>query len=232
MATSSAALLLADARLPTGGHTQSAGLEAALAGGLGRDSIPAYIAARLRTCVRTDAATAVVALHVVRSGSPLAPVVDAWAARVPSAQMRGTAQEAGRGYLRLHRHLHLHLHDEPYAGAGLATTGTESVGDTAQLPRPVAVAVLAAELDLTAAELAHVICHDDVQSVCAAALKLTPCDPADTVVWALRAAPQVDAVVEEVTHLTTPDQIPASAAPLMEQWQHAHAMSTRRLFRA
>ena len=64
------ALMLADGRLPTGGHTQSAGLEPAVRAGLGADGkqlvdVAAYARDRLRTIVRVEAATAVVARHVV-----------------------------------------------------------------------------------------------------------------------------------------------------------------------
>ena len=66
-------MLLADARLPTGGHTQSAGLEPALRAGMAPRDVPAYIAARLATTARVEAGTAVVARHValerVRAGS-------------------------------------------------------------------------------------------------------------------------------------------------------------------
>ena len=60
------ALMLADGRLPTGGHTQSAGLEAAVTAGLadgGRRlaDVAAYARDRLQTVVRVEAGTAVVA---------------------------------------------------------------------------------------------------------------------------------------------------------------------------
>ncbi|MBE9928093.1 urease accessory protein UreF, partial [Cellulosimicrobium cellulans] len=55
--------LLADARLPTGGHTQSAGLEPALRAGMPAARVPDYVRARLATVTRTEAATAVVARH-------------------------------------------------------------------------------------------------------------------------------------------------------------------------
>jgi len=64
------ALMLADGRLPTGGHTQSAGLEPAVRAGLGADGkqlheVETYARDRLRTVTRVDAAVAVVARHVV-----------------------------------------------------------------------------------------------------------------------------------------------------------------------
>ena len=42
------ALLLADARLPAAGHTQSAGLEPGLARGIDPDDLPAFNKALLR----------------------------------------------------------------------------------------------------------------------------------------------------------------------------------------
>ncbi|RNI21674.1 urease accessory protein UreF [Flexivirga caeni] len=211
---SGGALLLGDARLPTGGHTQSAGLEPALLTGLSPASIPGFIVSRLRTCVRVDAGTAVVGLRLLYAGAPLDPVVDAWCARTPSEVVQAASIEAGRGYLRLHQRL-----------TGFATA-------TPALPRPLAVAALAHSWDLSAAELARIICHDDVQSVCSAALKLTPCDPVDTVSWAVAAGDEADRVVTEVQGLDDPDDIPAAAAPEMELWQHAHGNASRRLFRA
>ena len=55
------ALLLADGRLPTGAHTQSAGVEPALSRGMRVDQVPDYLVARLRTVTEVEAAAAVVA---------------------------------------------------------------------------------------------------------------------------------------------------------------------------
>jgi urease accessory protein len=54
-------MLLADSRLPTGAHTQSAGLEAALRSGMPAASVPSYIRARLRTVTLVEAGAAVLA---------------------------------------------------------------------------------------------------------------------------------------------------------------------------
>jgi urease accessory protein len=109
--------LLADARLPTGGHTQSAGLEPALRAGMPATSVPGYVRARLATVTRVEAATAVVARHVALAAWPvpdgagstaaddLADTWLAWAARTPSPALRETSQRLGRGYLRLLRRL-------------------------------------------------------------------------------------------------------------------------------
>ena len=58
-----AAMMLADGRLPVGAHTQSAGLEPALLGGLDPADVPDLVATRLATVVAVEAGTAVVARH-------------------------------------------------------------------------------------------------------------------------------------------------------------------------
>src|SRR6266545_2217323 len=100
------ALMLADARLPTGGHTQSAGLEPAVLAGLGADGnkpgeIEEYARDRLRTVTRVEAGAAVVARYFALRGLELTPVERAWAARTPSQALRAASRRQGRAYLRL-----------------------------------------------------------------------------------------------------------------------------------
>lgn len=215
-----AAMMLADGRLPVGGHTQSSGLEPALLGGLDPSDIPEFISTRLRTTVLVDAATAVVARHHTMAGLPLQPVDDAWAARNPSEAVRAASRAVGRGQRRLAQRLW-----PGSAGASaLAPLGTPC--------RPVAVGAMAAAGALDGARTARLVAYDDVQSLCAAALKLCPLDPVETTEWLLQAGPAVEVLVGEVAHLTEPTGIPARAAPLMESWLHRHPHHTRRLFSA
>ncbi|HEY9308628.1 MAG TPA: urease accessory protein, partial [Microbacterium sp.] len=65
-------MLLADARLPSGGHAFSAGVEPAVQGGLARADVGAFLRARARTTTLVDAATAVVARRAGLSGAPYA----------------------------------------------------------------------------------------------------------------------------------------------------------------
>lgn len=240
-------LLLADARLPTGGHTQSAGLEPALLGGMPDADVPTYLTTRLRTSTLVDAATAVVALHHLDTGLDTQPVVDAWAARTPSDVVRTASTEVGRGYSRLLAHLAPSSPSSPtrppskvpdipqrptHNPVGVRSPGLPGGVAGRVVPRPVAVAALAQHLGIGPADLARLVCHDDVQSVCAAALKLTPLDPTVTVAWALSCAEEIEAVVRRVAGLTDPEDIPAASAPALELWQHAHSHAPRRLFRA
>lgn len=221
-----ALLLLGDGRLPTGGHTQSGGLEPAIDAGLDVRAVPRLLATRLRTSIAVDAATAALTARLaageqgsIGSDDLLEGVHAGWQARVPSEAVRAASAEAGRGYLRLLAHLGGHVPPGPR-------------DDHRRMPRPMAVGLLAAHLGIAPTGVARLVCHDEVQAVCAAALKLDPVDPAITVVWALEAGPAIEQVVARAAAVTTPDELPAGTAPAAEHWQHTHARSHRRLFRA
>lgn len=212
------ALMLADARLPAAGHTQSGGLEPGLADGLDPGGLPAYCRTRLATVTRTEAATAVVARRHALDGRPLAPVDAAWAARTPSDAMRATSRSLGRGLLRLARR-----------------TWPEAVACWSaddRPPRALVLGAIAAGTGLSAADVARVVAYDDVQTVLSAALKLLPLDPADAAVWCVGLLPDIDRFAEDLAALTQAVDIPATGAPQIEGWAQAHARTTRRLFSA
>lgn len=223
MSAHTVTLLLADARLPSGGHAFSAGLEPALQGGLDPRDVPAFLRARVRTTTVVDAATAVVARRVALDGAPfaqgsLAAVERAWAARTPSAAARHAARELGRGLLRLARSL--------WPESAIVS----GVGHFA--PRPIVLGAIAAHADLDAETLVRLAVYDDVACAVAALLKLEPGDPLDGVRLVLDACASVESLVPHLAALTLPDAIPAASAPQTEAWTETHAASNRRLFRA
>lgn len=211
-------MLLADARLPTAGHTQSAGLEPAVVEGLQAQHVPDYIDLRLRTVARVEAATAVVALHYLRQDHRLGDVEVAWAARTPSSVMRATSYSMGRAQLRIVRRLW--------------PTHPSVVTLADRAPRAMVLAAAADACGLSPLALARLVGYDDVQTVASAALKLLPLDPAEVAAWVLGAFPSVDELAGEVAHLIEPEGIPASGAPQIEAWAEAHAAADRRLFNA
>ena len=211
-------MLLADARLPVAGHTQSGGLEPAVASGM-RD-VPGYLRTRLATVTRVDAGTSVVALHHLRQGLPLAPVELAWAARTPSAAMRRTSRAQAKALLRLARRVW------PDARA------VEAVSELDAPSRSTVLAACAAVAGLSPVSLARLLGYDDVQTVASAALKLLPLDPADVACWVHDVLPEVERLAGAVAHLDDTDDIPAAGAPQIEAWAEAHARTTRRLFSA
>ncbi|WP_232676542.1 urease accessory protein UreF [Nocardioides sp. R-C-SC26] len=223
-------LLLADARLPVAGHTQSGTLEPALAGGLTVDDVPFFVATRLRTVTRVEAATAVVALHRIRSGLKLDDVERAWAARTPSPAMRATSRTQARALLRLTSRLW--PAPAPPVVELVETPHLDRLEDRRPTSRAVALAHAADRAGLSPRSLARLVAYDDVQTVCAAALKLVPLDPAVVTGWVFDALPLVDRLADEVAGLQLPHQIPASGAPQIEAWAQAHATATRRLFSA
>lgn len=216
------ALLLADARLPTGAHAHSAGLEPALLAGMDPQRVRCYIDGRLGTVGLVEAATAVLALRVAGTDDglwTLDDVQDALAARMPSAPARRASELLGRGLDRLAGRL---WPGHP-AVAALGSLGAPPL-------RPVALGVVAAAVGMGEEQVARASLYDDVQTVTAAALKLLPVDPADATGWLLDAAPRMEGVVEQAVAVTDPDSLPARTAPLAEQYSLDHDVRTRRIF--
>ncbi|WP_329040347.1 urease accessory protein UreF [Streptomyces sp. NBC_01422] len=208
--------LLGDARLPSGGHTQSAGLEPALRAGTTPADVPAYLRTRLRTVTRVEAGTAVVARAVAAGGGDLGEVEAAWAARTPSQALRANGRRLGRGYLRVLQTL--------WPGPLDARARTWS--------RPVVLGLLAHRAAMGPADLARLVGYDDVQTGAAALLKLEPQDPLLITAWVNGLLSDIDEMAAQVAHLRTPEQIPAQGAPLIERWAETHDTTTERLFSA
>ncbi|MCR1780912.1 urease accessory protein UreF [Nocardioides carbamazepini] len=212
------ALLLADARLPVAGHTQSGTLEGAVMAGLGATDVPSYLQARLVGVTRVEAGTAVAARRAVLDDEPLAPVETAWAARTVTPAVRTASRTQARALRRL---------------CGRLWPDVVRPLDPLSSPgRAVVLGAVAAGLGLGAEALARVVAYDDVQTVCAASLKLLPLDPTVVTGWVVDALPGVEEVVAATAGVKSPSEIPAVAAPQIEVWAQAHARTTRRLFRA
>jgi urease accessory protein len=105
-ALSSALLLLADSRLPAGGHAHSGGLAAAVAAGTVDDEagLAAFLSGRLATAGLVAAAAAARAAALVADGPSaadgLAVLEDELDARTPSPAARAASRAQGRGLLR------------------------------------------------------------------------------------------------------------------------------------
>lgn len=211
-------LLLADARLPVAGHTQSGTLEGAVMAGLGAADVPSYLRTRLLGVIRVEAGTALAARSAVLDGTSLADVEAAWAARTVAPAVRTASRVQARALLRLCTRVW------PDAIAPLAPFPGAS--------RAVALGAVAAGLGIRAEALARLVGYDDVQTVCAAALKLLPLDPAVVTGWVVDALPLVEEVVAATARIRDPRDIPAVGVPQIEVWAQAHARTTRRLFRA
>src|SRR3990170_5303483 len=186
-------MMLADARLPVGGHVNSAGLEPALAGGMSPTQVPAYMLGRARTVTLVEAGTAVVARHVALHGAgqyvfgtaqqlalALGKVDRAWAARTPSRAVRDVSRSLGRGYQRLAGTLWA-------KHPAVIASGLVSTPSSPTLSRPVLLGIIAAAAGLDAESLVRLVVYDDAQTIAAAMLKLEPLDPATPPGWVLAA---------------------------------------------
>ncbi len=100
-------LLLLDSRAPTGAHSHSGGMEAAIATGRvhGQDDVEQFCRTRLRTTGRVAAEFAAAACRLGLDGAP-----ERWAeldaeldARTPSAATRAASRQLGSGLRRLLR---------------------------------------------------------------------------------------------------------------------------------
>ncbi|WP_419703352.1 urease accessory protein UreF [Promicromonospora sp. NFX87] len=241
----SVALLLADARLPSGGHAHSASLEPALLGGMPTGDVPAWIVGRATTVSLVEAGTAVVTARLlacadgggfadragtssdgarVAGGFGLADVVRAWAARTPAPALRDAARLLGRGYLRLARTL--------WAASPAVQALVAHDAGHGPLPRAVVLGAVAAATGLPAADTVRLTVYDDAQTAASALLKLEPLDPVTPARWVLEACAAAEQHVLRVAACTTPEDIPASGSPQTEGWAQAHSLLSQRLFRA
>jgi len=211
-------MLLADARLPAAGHTQSGTVEAALAHGLTPHDVPAYLRTRLCSVTLVEAGTAAVACHRTARGASLAEVDVAWAARTPSAAVRRASRGQGRALRRL--------------AERLWPAALDPITEAPSPSRATVLGAIAAHLGLGPGPLARLVGYDDVQTVCAAVLKLAPLDPAVATGWVADALPAIAVLADKVAGITAPGQIPAVGCPQIEEWAEAHAVTSRRLFRA
>ncbi|QVQ55144.1 urease accessory protein [Spiractinospora alimapuensis] len=214
------ALLLADGRLPIGGHAQSAGLEPALAAGLTVKDVPAYMRTRVRTVGLVEAAATVMARRAALDPPVRLDVVqNAVLARTPSEPLRAASGLLGRGLCRLATR----WWPDHEAVAALTALGSGP-------QRPVALGVVAAVTGMSDEQVARVCLYDDAQTVASAALKLLPVDPADAAWWVLDLGPAIEETTLRATRPTTPAELPAATAPWIEQWSLDHERRTRRLF--
>lgn len=211
---------MADARLPTGSHAHSGGLEPALRGGLSLAQVPDYIKARLRTTGYVEASAAVLARRAAdRDPAGLPAVEEALLARMPSQPQRTASGLLGRGL----RRLALRLWPDRVAVHQLSA-------DDMLPTRPIALGVVASSLGMDDAQVARASLYDDAQTIAAAALKLLPVDPVDATGWLVEAASTLEEVVTLAVAATEPSCLPGATAPLIEQQSLEHDRRSRRIF--
>ncbi len=219
-----ASMLLADGRLPTGGHAHSSGLEPALAGGLLQSQVPDFIPRPLETVGLVRApGTVITRRWAVSEGSAgeLEDISRELLARTPSAPLREASIQLGRGLARLASRL---WPQHPAVQMLMALPGHPM--------RPLALGIFTAISGMDDLQAARSCLYDDAQTVASAALMLLPVDPAEPVEWLLRAASTIETVAKAAVAVEGVTDIPATTGPLVEQWSLEHHARSRRIFRA
>ena len=204
-------LVLADGRLPAGGHAHSGGLEAMVASGRVREvaDVGGFRSGRLRTTGLVAAAFAAGAC--VRTSAELDSGLDA---RTPSPALRKASRAQGRALLR--------------AGRAMWT-----VPDIGREPHhPVALGTLARAAGLGPLEAAVAAAHGTVSGPASAAVRLLGLDPYAVHALLAGLAPEIDRIAADAAaRCHDPvDDLPAAGAPLLDIGAELHATWEVRLF--
>jgi urease accessory protein len=211
--TSLAALTLADARFPGGGHVHSGGLEEAVARGLvtGVGDLAPFLRGRLRTAGLVAAAFAAAAVGTARgTGEPFAVLDAELDARTPAVAQRDASRAQGRAALRAAR-----------------VAWPSPVFDVlvAAHPRPHHPLLVGAVIGIdggSPAEAAQCAAYLAVSGPASAAVRLLGLDPFAVNAAVVALAPALDAVVADAVVPRPADRLPAPGAPVLDLMAQAH----------
>ncbi|MEV4638979.1 urease accessory UreF family protein [Actinoplanes sp. NPDC049548] len=206
-------LVLADGRLPAGGHAHSGGLEAAVSAGRIHDisDLRCFLRGRLHTAGLVAAAFTAAACAAPHRWAELDAGLDA---RTPSPALRRASRAQGRALLR----------------AGRAMWQPAPVGREPH--QPVALGVLAAAAGLGPTEAAVAAAHGTIAGPAGAAVRLLGLDPYAVHAVIARLAPDCDRIAADAAiRIDDPaDALPAAGAPLLDIGAELHATWEVRLF--
>jgi len=211
-------LILADARTPTGGYAHSAGLEQLVIGGADAGAVPGFVTARLRTVAWVEAAFAARACAQDRVPDLLELDLEL-AARVAAPPLRHASGRLGISLLRTA------LRWWPEAGLLLGYQ------DRSELTlRPVVLGAVVRCGGGTPLAAATISLYEDAATVCSAAVKLLPLDPALASAWMVRLADEIEALSARATAAAAGGELPSTATPSLDRDALVHAEHPRRLF--
>ena len=222
-----ALLLLADSRLPAGGHAHSGGVapavEAGLVGGQTKNDndlrdVVGFLRGRLHTAGLLAGAVAARAAYLAGTGTTDWAELDAEVdARTPAPAQRAVSRAQGRALLRVAR--------RAFPDARL-----KALGDHPHHPMMLGVAVQIA--GGTPAEAAEIAVAGAISGPASAAVRLLGLDPLALTAAQMALAAEADAVALQAASYAdqTTDALPAPSAPLLDLLAQAHARSEVRLF--
>lgn len=219
----SALLLLADSRLPAGGHAHSGGLAAAVqAGGVHDEpTLECYLMGRLSTAGLVAAAgaaraAAVASWPAAEARPGLSRLEQELDARTPSPAAREASRAQGRGLVR---------------AAAAAWPSPVLALLAARPPAPVALGAAVVAAGSGPAQAAVVAALHSVTGPASAAVRLLGLDPLGVTALLARLAPEADAVAALGARCANPGlALPAASAPLLDLLAEAHARADVRLF--
>ncbi|WP_433468280.1 urease accessory protein UreF [Spirillospora sp. CA-128828] len=220
-------LLLADSRLPAGGHAHSGGLEPAVAAGTVRDvaSMAGFLRGRLATAGLVAAALSAAACrHAAESGPEDEAswrLLDAETdARAPSPAQRRASRSQGRSLLRVARTTWPH--------PALDVLGALSGGPH----HPLVLGAATAAMDGTPEQAAAVTAYGTVTGAASAAVRLLGLDPLAVNRALDSLACRVDAVAAEAAKYAGRPwaELPAASAPMLDLYAELHLSADLRLF--
>ena len=214
--SSLALLLLADGRLPTGGHAHSGGVEAAIVDGriADVDSLGVFLETRLWTTGLTEAVLA--AATCARAGAELEALDAEAEARIVAAPLRVTSRRLGRQLVRVAGRCWPHpvfaAFVDPHQAVALGACG------------------IATGLEVD--EVADLAVHHALTTPAQAAVRLLGLDPfAVAALTADLATVAVEVAAVAVASASGPlADLPAPSAPLFEIAAVEHAGRDARLF--
>jgi urease accessory protein len=230
-----ALLMLADSRLPAGGHAHSGGVEAAFGTGLIQHlgELAGFLRGRLWTAGLTAAGLAAAAAQLAASQ----PSIEDWArldaeadARVPSPAQRAASRQQGRALLRAGRAA---WPDDRLAAVAALTGGTAGTAAGGGGPHhPVALGTVAVAAGSDPAGAALVAGYLAVSGPASAAIRLRGFDPLAVHGVLAGLAGEIAAVAARAAAAAGGPlaDLPCPAAPRLDLLAELHARSEVRLF--
>lgn len=220
-------LLLADARLPAGGHAHAGGLEAAVNIGDVTDvpSLETYLRARLATTGRVDAAFAAASAEAA-SFEEIAQLDAEYAARTPSPYLRGASRRLGRQLERVARRAW------PEVDGALPRRIVEIGDPAAGLHHPIVLGIVASTVGGTPDDAATLAIHHLAGAVSSAGSRLLGLDPVELTALHARLADEAaaNALSERAWEVAAPAELPADGGTLTEILGERHGGLAARLF--
>ncbi|HEV7961358.1 MAG TPA: urease accessory UreF family protein [Actinoplanes sp.] len=206
-------LVLADGRLPAGGHAHSGGLEAAVAAGRVGDlaSLAGFLRGRLATSGVVAASFSAVSCARTTEWSDLDAALDA---RTPSPALRKASRAQGRALMR----------------AGRAMWPVPAIGREPH--HPVALGVVAAAAGLTPRDAAVAAAYGTLTGPATAGVRLLGLDPYGAHALLAGLAGECDRIADDAATRIN-DRVytlPAAGAPLLDIGAELHATWEVRLF--